>query len=86
VEFCRNILNIPDANTYEFIGKIKSDNWVIIDMPEASLTILGGTMRRGLKKTIIKKYTTELQESLAYKIYKEEVIYERYRHRYELNK
>ena len=28
-------------------------------MPEASLTVLGGTMRRGLKKTIIKQNLKE---------------------------
>ena len=50
----------------------------IIYMPHSSNDV-GGTMRLGAHKVIIKKGT------LAHKIYKMSYIYERHRHRYEVN-
>ena len=46
-------------------------------MKELNNDMLGGTMKLGLKKTLIKS-----DSSLAYKIYKSSEIYERHRHRY----
>ena len=56
VEFARNILALKDAHSAEFDTEenIKSNNWVICEMPDASRIILGGTMRKGSKKTILK--------------------------------
>lgn len=53
---------------------------MIEDMPDASLTVLGGTMRKGAKLT---KITS--RQSLAYKMYSKDEIYERYRHRFEVS-
>lgn len=50
-------------------------------MPEVSTTAMGGTMRLGNRVTIIRD-----KDSLAYKLYEgQNVIYERHRHRYEVN-
>ena len=79
IEFCRNVLNWENANSTEF-----NDNTpypVIIYMPEISKTHLGGTMRLGSRKTIIND-----KNSLASRLYHGlDYIYERHRHRYEVN-
>jgi len=78
IEFCRNVLNLSDANSKEFDEKTQFD--VITRMEDTSYKELGGTLRLGSKKTIISK-----KESLAYKIYGKDIIEERHRHRYEVN-
>lgn len=78
IEFCRNVLNIPEANSKEFDPNTKFD--VITTMEDTSYSELGGTLRLGSKKTIIAN-----KDSLAYKIYGLETVTERHRHRYEIN-
>lgn len=80
IEYSRNVLKLADAHSFEFASEVKSKNWVIKDMPDASLTILGGTMRKGSKKTIIVN-----KNCLAYSLYGKTEVYERYRHRFEVN-
>ncbi len=78
IEFSRNVLGLKDANSSEFDHSTK--NPVIDIMPEQeTIKNKGGTMRLGRYPCKIKK------GSLAYKAYKKEVIFERHRHRYELN-
>jgi hypothetical protein len=78
IDFCRNVLNIPGAHSKEFDEVTKDD--VITTMDDTNYQTLGGTLRKGAKKTLIKdKY------SLAYKIYGAHEISERHRHRYEVN-
>ena len=78
VEFARNVLGYEDANSTELSP---ATNAPVIDLlPEQrNIDKLGGTMRLGAQKVLIEK------GSLAYKIYRSEVIYERHRHRYEVN-
>ncbi len=78
VEFARNALGYEDANSTEFTRNIEHP--VIDLLPEQrDIDKLGGTMRLGSHKIIIKK------GSMAYRIYGKEIIYERHRHRYEVN-
>ena len=78
VEFSRNVLGLKDANSEEFSEK--TPNKVIHIMEtQKNITKKGGTMRLGAYPCKIKKGT------LAYKIYGQELIYERHRHRYEFN-
>ncbi len=77
IEFCRNVLGIKNANSLEF-DKDCTD--VITTMNDTSYDELGGTLRLGSKPTIIKN-----KDSVAYKVYGEESINERHRHRYEVN-
>lgn len=78
IEFARNVLNIKDANSLEF--EPNSANHVITLMDEQkNITNKGGTMRLGAYKCKIKKNT------LAWEVFKKEVIKERHRHRYEFN-
>lgn len=52
-------------------------------MPEISRTHLGGTMRLGLRKT---QFQAGTEWSVVRQLYGgSEVIYERHRHRYEIN-
>lgn len=78
VEFSRNVLGLKDANSAEFSDDTK--NPVIHIMEDQKyITMKGGTMRLGAYPCKIKKGT------LAYKVYGEENISERHRHRYEFN-
>ena len=88
IEFARNILGFKNANSTEFnpktkfpvIGlvtewKDKSGNTEYRD----DSSDLGGTMRLGGQTCILRK------SSLSHKLYKENKIIERHRHRYEFN-
>ena len=78
VEFARNVLNYQDANSEEFDDNSK--NKVIHIMEEqAKINQKGGTMRLGSYVCDIK------QGSLASKVYMQNTIQERHRHRYEYN-
>ncbi|MDF2672369.1 MAG: synthase [Clostridiales bacterium] len=78
IELARNVLGYKDANTSEINPDSKHP--VIDLMPEQrEIDEKGGTMRLGL-------YPCKLQEgTFSYAAYKDEVIYERHRHRYEFN-
>ncbi|MEQ8414134.1 MAG: CTP synthase [Imperialibacter sp.] len=78
IEFARNVLNIPKANSTEMDPKTKAP---VIDMMEAQkkVTKMGGTMRLGA-------YACELKKgSKAFSAYGHSKIMERHRHRYEFN-
>lgn len=78
IEFGRNVCAYSDANSTEFDAK--SNNQVISLMDDQlQIVDMGGTLRLG-------NYPCELHpESKAKKLYKEDVIFERHRHRYEFN-
>lgn len=78
VEFARNVVGLKDANSSEFDP---NTSFPVIDLlPEQKeIEEMGGTMRLGL-------YPCKLDvKSKTYTAYKDEVIYERHRHRYEVN-
>lgn len=77
IEWARHVAKLEDANSAEFDP---NSNPVINLLPEQQDVVdLGGTMRLGLYPCRIATNT------LAFKLYQEEVIYERHRHRYEFN-
>ncbi|MDP8959022.1 MAG: CTP synthase [Actinomycetota bacterium] len=78
IEFARAKLGLPNANSSEFDPTTPHP---VIDLLEsqAAVTDLGGSMRLGL-------YPAKLREgSLAHSLYGESLVYERHRHRYEVN-
>lgn len=76
VEYAQNVCRL-DATSSEWLNE--SEDKVIDILPDQTGT-LGGTMRLGLYPTYLK------EGSLAKKIYNNEtVVYERHRHRYEVN-
>ncbi len=78
IEYARNVLGLSDANSTEFVPDTK--NPVIDILPEQKgITEMGGTMRLGAQKVLIKDNT------LAKSIYGANEIYERHRHRFEVN-
>jgi CTP synthase len=78
IAFARNVLNLPDANSYEF--NPASKNCVIHFMKDQDDTIQkGGTMRLGAYPCKVN------QDSLMHQLYKQDMISERHRHRYEFN-
>lgn len=78
VEFARDVLGLKDAISTEVNPATSAP---VIDLMEdqKSTTIKGGTMRLGAYDCRLAK------DSLAYRIYGQEVISERHRHRYEFN-
>ncbi len=78
VEFARHVCGLKDANSVEINS---STPFPVIDlMPEQhGVQMKGATMRLGAHKIMIQK------ETLAYSFYQSEEIYERHRHRYEVN-
>ncbi|MDD3791860.1 MAG: CTP synthase [Candidatus Bathyarchaeota archaeon] len=78
IEFVRNVCGLTDANSTEINPETP---YPVIDlMPEQrGIEIKGATMRLGAHKVVLKK------DSLAYELFGQEVIYERHRHRFEVN-
>jgi CTP synthase len=78
IEWAQHVASLADANSAEFDSNCQ--NPVINLLPEQQDVVdLGGTMRLGLYPCRI------VSNTLADKLYQEEVIYERHRHRYEFN-
>jgi len=78
IEFARNVCGMKEANSTEFDEKT---SYPVIDLLPGQVGIKekGGTMRLGAYPCRIKKGT------LLYEIYKDKMVHERHRHRYELN-
>ncbi len=78
IEFARNVVGLADAHSGEFDP---TSPHRVIDLMESQQDVddKGGTMRLGL-------YAAKLAEgSLVRELYGKELIYERHRHRYEVN-
>ncbi len=78
VEFARNAANLEEANSTEIDPDTKHPVISLLS-EQRHLADMGGTMRLGAQKCLLKN------GSKAHKIYKQDVIKERHRHRYEFN-
>lgn len=78
IEYARNVCGLNDAHSIELDSK--TTHPVISILPgQESIDDIGGTLRLG-------SYPCKLtKDSLAYKMYGQELIHERHRHRYEVN-
>ena len=78
IEFARHVCGMADANSSEFAPETIHP---VIDLMPEQLDVedMGGTMRLGLYPCKVYPHT------LTQKAYKQELIYERHRHRYEFN-
>ncbi|HJV31840.1 MAG TPA: CTP synthase [Bacillales bacterium] len=78
IEFARNVLGFEGAHSSEFNPDTK---YPIIDLlPEQKdIEDLGGTLRLGLQACRI------VENTKTFEAYKDEVVYERHRHRFEFN-
>jgi CTP synthase len=88
IEFCRNVLDIANATSQEFIldkdinKTVNNEDFVfVVKLMEDQkyVKLVGGTMRLGNYKCKI------IDNTLTFKVYREEYIVERHRHRYEIN-
>ncbi|MBI4919791.1 CTP synthase [Candidatus Azambacteria bacterium] len=81
IEYGRSVLRLKDANTTEINPEVQHP--VIDILPEQKKLLeeknYGGSMRLGAYPAVLKKGT------IAYGAYKEHLISERHRHRYEVN-
>ena len=78
VEFARNVIGFNDAHSEELDPS--TTHPVIALMPDQNgVEDIGGTLRLGSYPCVLDK------SSRAYALYGEETIYERHRHRYEVN-
>ncbi|MFR5370403.1 MAG: CTP synthase [Eubacterium sp.] len=78
IEFARNIMGYKDANSAEI--NPETTHPVIDILPEQKdVTDMGGTMRLGQYPCVLNP------ESKSYELYGASMIYERHRHRYEVN-
>ena len=81
IEFARNVCNLKNANSTEIDPKTR---YPVVDLLPWQKEVLktkgyGATMRLGEQEILIKKRT------LAFSLYKKQVVRERFRHRYEVN-
>jgi CTP synthase len=78
IEYSRHVLGLAEANSTEFAPATPHPVIALMEEQE-DLTNKGGTMRLGL-------YPARLEEgSLARSLYGQEVVYDRHRHRLEVN-
>ena len=78
IEFARNVCGLKDANSTEI--NPNSPHPVIDLMPEQrGVEYKGATMRLGVHKVILEP------DTLAHSLYQQTEIYERHRHRFEVN-
>ncbi|MEH1769758.1 MAG: CTP synthase [Nostoc sp.] len=78
IEWARNVGELTGANSAEF-DPYTIDPVINLLPGQQEVVDLGGTMRLGLYPCRV------LHDTLAFKLYQEDVIYERHRHRYEFN-
>ncbi len=81
IEFARNVCGLKDATSAEFDPKAKN---LVIDLMKEQVELMkhknyGATMRLGAWKCEVKSGTN------SFRAYKQKIIFERHRHRYELN-
>lgn len=78
IEFARHVCGLTDASSREF-NELCADPIIDLMADQKSIVNKGGTLRLG-------NYACKLTKgTLAYADYKDDMIYERHRHRYEFN-
>lgn len=78
IEFARNVLGLKDAHSSEFNPDTE---YPVIDLmlDQVEVQEKGGTMRLGVYPCKV------TEDTLTFKAYQDEIIYERHRHRFEFN-
>jgi CTP synthase len=77
IEYARNVCGLKNAHSTEFVET--EQNVIDMMLDQKKVLTKGGTMRLGSYPCILVK------GSLAHKIYRDQIINERHRHRYEVN-
>lgn len=83
IDFVRNVLGKEGASSVEFDPELPEDKQAVVYMPEIDRERLGGTMRLGLRPTV---FQAGSEKSVIRNLYGDSAeVYERHRHRYEIN-
>jgi CTP synthase len=83
IDFVRHVLGNSNASSIEFDSNLSEENQAVVYMPEIDRERLGGTMRLGLRPTVFQQGS---ENSIIRKLYGESIqVFERHRHRYEVN-
>jgi len=77
IEFARNVCGLSDANSSEF--KRTRQNVIHLMPDQEKIEDKGGTMRLGVYPCLLREGTK------AHRAYNQDLVFERHRHRYELN-
>ncbi len=85
IEFCRNILNIPRANSLEFDEHCHPYDVITLLEDQKELIQLWGTMRLWKQSTLLDDWQIYNLYKKTSRLQKGAQIYERFRHRYEVN-
>ena len=78
IEYARNVLHLPEANSTEFAADTPDPVIALLE-DQKTVTDKGGTMRLGAQPCEL------ADDSLARELYGEDRVSERHRHRYEFN-
>jgi len=78
IEFARDVLGLPHANSSEF-DPVTPDPVIALLEGQTQITQKGGTMRLGAYQTLLRS------DSISRECYERDRIEERHRHRYEFN-
>jgi CTP synthase len=78
IEYARNVCDLADAHSFEFYRDLKHPV-IHLMADQEGVTDLGGTMRLGAYPCILEK------DSKSFEAYGEDEVFERHRHRFELN-
>lgn len=79
IEYARNMCGLKNATSSEFSDNHNENNVIDILPEQKEVKYKGGTMRLGSYKAIIRS------ETIVHYLYEKLVVYERHRHRYEVN-
>jgi len=78
IEFARNVCHLEQANSTEF-NQETPHPVICLQEEQQGVLQMGASMRLGASESIV------FPETKAHQLYKEELITERHRHRYEFN-
>ncbi|KAK6456994.1 CTP synthase [Scheffersomyces xylosifermentans] len=83
IEIVRNVIGIQGSTSMEFDPEASEDTAAVVYMPDVDQVKLGGTMRLGIHST---KFVENSEWSKLRQLYGgSDSVYERHRHRYEVN-
>lgn len=83
IEQARNVLGIEGTSSMEFDPNLDEATAAVVYMPDVDQVKLGGTMRLGIHST---KFVKDTEWSKLRQLYGgADAVYERHRHRYEVN-
>lgn len=83
IDFVRNVLGKKNASSVEFNIDLPEEDQAVVYMPEIDRERLGGTMRLGLRPTVFQPGSETSKIRTLYGDSPE--VFERHRHRYEVN-